>query len=542
MPNTRRAGIVCLEHFPYSLTPADLQITELNAQGAPAETLSLSFSVCAQAPTGEVTLSVTDLTGPGGRISADCIDLHVVKVWEQSGIGIYRSTGILTPELLVKDDRVPYHDGYRRIFPTWKQYIRPRRVFRAPDIWLVGDVRTAFGAGVPKQIWARVRIPASTAAGAYHGRITFSGHGDLPVHVEVLPIVLAEPEQDLFMWFKGTLDWTRPQHYVSEPVFRAQLQDIFDLGFRSISLSEHRAPLLQRALDIARDVGFRRNVLLVYPYPPDFLDLDFHGMRPLVYVSDEIDARGKDAVAAHIRELRGKPAGAKSMISLRQQSFFRRLQDNSDIGHAPDIVSYFLPDNLAYFMALSQFPHLSADNVYYYWPLHMEKPDLHRVLSGLLLWKSRAAGISPYCYQHLPVPPSSPYDDFDDWDAGTPADTRPLRDHMATYPARSGSIPTVQWEGLREGINDLRYLTTLQKALGRAALHQEASALIDEAVARREAFLARIKFPTVSILSDTERQPYPDISPEQYHAFRAQMAKDIMALREYCDAEPRMTK
>ena len=36
-----------------------------------------------------------------------------------------------------------------------------------------------------------------------------------------------------------------------------------------------------------------------------------------------------------------------------------------------------------------------------------------------------------------------------------------LKDHLATYPARRGSVPTLQWKGLSAGLYDLRYLETL---------------------------------------------------------------------------------
>jgi hypothetical protein len=36
---------------------------------------------------------------------------------------------------------------------------------------------------------------------------------------------------------------------------------------------------------------------------------------------------------------------------------------------------------------------------------------------------------------------------------------------MLTYPTQNGVIDTVQWESIREGINDVRYLTTFYTAL-----------------------------------------------------------------------------
>src|SRR5205085_1653226 len=106
----------------------------------------------------------------------------------------------------------------------------------------------------------------------------------LEVQLEVLPIKLVEPQQDLFIWYKGTLDCRRPQHYLSEDMFRAQLQDIYDHGFRSLSLNEFEPEQLQRALNIAVSIGFNRHVVLTATYPERFLKIDFKGLTPFYYL------------------------------------------------------------------------------------------------------------------------------------------------------------------------------------------------------------------------------------------------------------------
>ena len=51
------------------------------------------------------------------------------------------------------------------------------------------------------------------------------------------------------------------------------------------------------------------------------------------------------------------------------------------------------------------------------------------------------------------------WNDFDD---------QTYRDHNFTYPTVNGIVPTVQWEGFREAVNDVRYLTTLSQAIANA--------------------------------------------------------------------------
>jgi hypothetical protein len=166
----------------------------------------------------------------------------------------------------------------------------------------------------------------------------------------------------------------------------------------------------------------------------------------------------------------------------------------------------------------------------------MEKPLLHRVLAGFYLWTSGASGIAPYCYQHRPRYPSSPFDDFDEWEPGfhVGAERRPFKDHMTTYPARTGSIPTLQWKGLSDGLTDLRYLTTLEAVLRDAAADDRVAvrALAADIVRRRDALLARVSLGDIDIVAEATTVPYADGRAIDLRAAREQVARDVIALRE----------
>ena len=43
-------------------------------------------------------------------------------------------------------------------------------------------------------------------------------------------------------------------------------------------------------------------------------------------------------------------------------------------------------------------------------------------------------------------------------------DNASYRDHTMAYPTENGVVDTVQWEGFREAVDDVRYLTTLMQA------------------------------------------------------------------------------
>jgi hypothetical protein len=499
--------------------------------------VSLAFAVHTTEPIGEIAFEVGALTGPSGSIDAGATDVFVVKVWEQAGVGVYQSKPVRVPELLVKDDRPPLSDGYRRWCGHWRHLHRRSSYYVPPAVRSVGPACTSLDARETKQVWLSVRVPADAAPGRYTGMVAASAHGHLVIELEVLPFALVEPAQDLMMWYKATLDCRLSQHWVTPAVYEAQLRDIHDHGFRSISINDHDPEFVRQAIEIARSVGFRRNLVLLEEYPPATVAQWLGPLTPVYYLSDELDARGPSAVGHHIANWReARRRGAKGMVSLLHRGAERRFSDGGDIGHPPDIVSYYLPHNHEYFRAHSESPDLRARDTYYYWLSHMEKPLLHRVLSGFYLWKSGASGIAPYCYQHLPRHPYSPFDDFDEWEPGfhVGGERRPFKDHMTTYPARGGSIPTLQWKGLSDGITDLRDLTTLDRAATDARAHERAAAraLAADVTRRRDALLARFSLTHIDIVSEQDAAPYDGIGAADLRAAREQIARDTVALHE----------
>ena len=61
-------------------------------------------------------------------------------------------------------------------------------------------------------------------------------------------------------------------------------------------------------------------------------------------------------------------------------------------------------------------------------------------------------------------------------------DSTSYRDHNFTYPTVNGVIDTVQWAGFREGVDDVRYMTTLENLIANSddkATADEAQAWLD---------------------------------------------------------------
>ncbi|MEO7368189.1 MAG: hypothetical protein ABIZ36_09540, partial [Gemmatimonadaceae bacterium] len=438
-------------------------------------------------------------------------------------------------ELLLKDDRITLRDKYVRGCGSPWHIHKARTRYNPPRVRLSGPVQTFIASGATKQFWISLAVPVDATPGDYYGSILVRQNGktllEVGVHVTVLGIELVPPLKDTMLWYRGTINCHHWRHYIRREVFETQLKDIYDHGFRSISLWETDAKRLQQALDTAQAIGFCGNVVMNGFRKELWSSVDFGKLRPVAYVSDEVDA-DVTRLGAHVKAIQhAKSNGVRTMASVLDWRTLEQTMSRA-LGLQPDIVSVYAPGNRGR-LGFSKQNGLDNADLYFYWQAHMEKPLVHRMLAGLLLWKSGADGISPYCYQHLPGIPHSPFDDFDPWD-DTQVDTlgRRFKDHMATYPARNGVIHTLQWKGLAEGLTDLRYLNTLDAAIEAAEQAADPSIRERGPKARRQVELAVEKFhwDDVDILSETSATPYPDFGSRDMLELRRTIVDQLKEL------------
>ena len=82
----------------------------------------------------------------------------------------------------------------------------------------------------------------------------------------------------------------------------------------------------------------------------------------------------------------------------------------------------------------------------------MEQPETYRKNFGLLLWQNDYDGAMTYIYR---------------WQWGDFYRPR-YKQHNMVYATKDGVIDTVQWEGYREGVDDVRYVATLIEMIEKA--------------------------------------------------------------------------
>ena len=454
---------------------------------------------------GAVRLKVaaTALKGPEGAIGADAVDIRAVKCWYQSGAGgrfpINRGMRVLTPELLLRDDdlvkvdydkkenyvKLSFPDGTRK----WLWVSSPKPTPEERNISVaaqpIRDARTLQPVTVPKQtakqFWLTVHVPANARAGKYTGAIHLRCAGKLletlRLELEVLPFDL-EPnalESSVYFHWGIELDVTGQGtvRYRKRSVaqYRAELENLLAHGVDNPTLGvRFDTGLLGLALWLRREVGMKNDHLYYLiasaGAPPEQIQQIIKIAKQFgysdVYFYGRDEARGEKLKAQRAIWERVHKAGGKVFVAGSQGHNFPALGDLQDL-----LVCYGDPSKEE-----AALWHSKGHKIFCYANPQsgIEEPETYRRNFGLLLAANDYDGGMTYIFYHG-------WNDFSG---------RRYRQHNFVYPTVDGVIDTIQWEGYREGIDDLRYLATLRKAIEtakksgghKAKLAQQAQAFV----------------------------------------------------------------
>ncbi len=169
---------------------------------------------------------------------------------------------------------------------------------------------------------------------------------------------------------------------------------------------------------------------------------------------------------------------------------------------------------------LKESKELGYKKIWNYNSLGRHKLDVRgeRIAYGFLPWKLGSSGVSQYVLREYG--PKAKNEDFVAYDHINYG--RSYYDF--TYPAADGPLPTQQWEALRWGIYDYRYLYTLNKMI----LAAGDSPAAKEARSQLEAIMS--SFPCD--YATPKRAEYLDLfPPEALDAWRWRVAQAIMKLQ-----------
>lgn len=422
-----------------------------------------------------VTVSVTDLKAGhrrvGGKlepalISAKDIDVRVVKCWYQAGDALNDTRHkMLKPELLLHDDDLVRVDYDRQL-----NYIKNYATIHDADHLLPFAVPRHQN----KQIWLTTRIAKGFPSGRYTGQVSIKVDGklvkSLNISVQVNPFVLPAPMIEYALYYEGSLSEDVPLKAEARQKSREQmLNDLIDMkehGLTNATLWHQFSPdktkwpedlqLLRKTLAIRKEMGWGTKTLLYLDWKniaKDDLAAYKEKVRSIITVAKSSGI--KDVYIYGADEMTDKAfaalkpmydavheSGAKNFVAMTETTYLKYGKGLIDIPIFWGIPGIHMKqvDKLA----------KSGASIWKYSSPQagLEEPESYRRVYGLQLLINGFSGACNYQYQ------IGSWNDFIDPNG---------RPKVMAYPTVTSPVPTLQWEGWRKGVDDVRYATLLKQ-------------------------------------------------------------------------------
>lgn len=512
------------DYDPSALPATETGRAPLTAFACAGEKEPLGAVMVASQALSQVTLSCAGLQGPGGAtIPADRIAVHPVK------------------RILMRN-----------------HYARPADDVSPRDRYLMPNEPFAMPANTFRRVHLLVDVPSDTAPGEYTGALRIEADGKsvaLPLRLTVLPLALAAPSRHYSIYYR------QPLNDATEPLVRRELADLRAHGADRVLWA---ARLNWRKAD---DGTIRVDYSALEPYVAMQLEYGFQGplivhdgLEQLAQMTDgetgqQFLAEAKKGIVAmrayaqakgwpelvltHMDEVFGEGRLeryinlAKAIRQVPEQRLYitfhsqpkpavaemtKQILPYVDIrcyhGHSLDwwIAAGHTWDELAADLQAT------GDEAWCYYNLRgaPETAEWARLTNGFWLWLTPVACHVPWAYNSWK---GDPLDDADGYDFGY------------AFPVGDRIIGTRQWEGYREGIDDLRYLTTLESRLAAAKQQGGKAAQVAEA----EAWLTDLRktlmdVPLVEEQSAIVKPLVAKYGEADYDAWRRKAAELAMAL------------
>jgi len=462
--------------------PADMKkIDSLSCNITPGEFEPLSFIIKSFGKTEILSIKITELKNENNKLFNGIIDPYIVKVWYQAGITSKdirnENSKLLTQELLIKNDKLIKLDRINeqnyllcKTIENKEKYINitdsPNTDFSELKIADTPDLQPFILDDDYRQIWLKCFADSSELPGIYRGFIEIATSGKnvhkIPIRINVLPFKLDDPRIIYSVYYTGQIkDYQRPYHYVdkTEKQLTIELKDIKDHGF-NYPVNYQKNNYLLRNLEIRKSLGYSTDKILQIDLNL-FSDAVFNNdtnslISKVREYSEVIKKSGWDSLYIYgIDE--ADSANIKKQIPFWQKT--KSLCNGIFIGAVKDVYKYV--DNEISFAVVhgetdftipEKFHKQNIKVLSYHNPqAGQENPEIYRNNYGFDLILKNYDGAMIYAYQKNY---GNFWNDFDDPE-------KRFREEAFTYPVTDGIISTIQWEGMREAIDDIRYFETL---------------------------------------------------------------------------------
>jgi hypothetical protein len=392
-----------------------------------------------------------------------------------------------------------------------------------------------------RQIWLTVHVPENAKPGRYNGTLTFKPQNHpaqtVAIQLTVYPLTLHKSERVQGMyWNEAALFY--PQNRQKE------LDDMARHGIRAVVTGSFSVPELKKqgeqvAVDFTRMdalvAAIKKAGLMGYmPFLTASTEIniaEFLKAHPEVKMTQDdayklvIAQTFEHAKANHWPEILFYPVdeignGAKYLEKMKHLGALIRAA-------APDAKIYCTVNNFAAGLEAAAYIDYACVNI----PLSREQeqqilqsgkaymrygnsynynPRLSRTVSGFGFW--RLPAVAMYYWHYL----STSADPFNALDGGT-------RDWVSSYPTPDGPVNSIDFEAIREGIDDTNYIATMQNLMAKARQNGKAQ----DAVKQGQTILDEIT------AADPSYNQYDliGVPNEKYHQWRSRMAQVIIQLQ-----------
>jgi len=518
----KRGYVVFVRHTSQNInatsTPSDAErAAGLTLSACPGEREAAQLGLFPLRKVDGLKVSISDLSGPGGgKVPAASVQIHKLRnFWAREG-------GMFGMDLTAR-------------------FLQP---FDALDL----------APGLTRALWLTFKVPDGIPAGEYKGQVTLEAGGvqaSIPVTLTVNGFTLDKID-DMTVSCTGTTaghwrgwypEFEARWWQVAEDVIRDQAEHGLNAltggpGFTLKAIKDGKAEIdftdadrwmelaVKYGLTLRGDAyqGFDLNVGFNQSYQPDgpqkndaaaqaAFGVKYDELLRIAYAEVERHAKEKNWPPRNfylLDEPRPENRNIESALEYTKQHV--KAAPNTKFsgyyspGDGRDAYFPVMPVTVAHHTAASLKMCVDAGKEAWNYSGGGARYDIGRWC--YVLKQKGLKGFLRNGYQYVN---SDPYYDFSDVEASW----------AQVYPSKRGITASIDWERTAQGINDLRYLVTLEHRIKAA----KAGGAKAAEVAAAESFLAEtLKGITV------EDESTADLKPEAWTAFRAALAKHITAL------------
>ncbi len=420
-------------------------------------------------------------------------EIFVVHFWPQRTSWRSR-TYYITPELLL-----PYNAEEGSVW-TPAQYVLVEKPYEIP-------------AGRTGALWVRFSVGRSAAPGTYSLRLRLQAAKkaalSVPISLEILPFMLSKPPDKFWLMYGDVRRWAKmsdEQRWLDAKDFASHgIDGIVEMPLGNFDLSglkQGRVKIdikqTRRYLELLRQAGMRGPWVMVgrvagqvrralgisadlnKPWPEAIRQgvqkcaaaaasaYKNLGIEWYFYGCDEPSEENIYAIEQYKNWHEG---GAPIYVTINRPGFWTAMAEYID---APCFSKWLIDNPVRWRGMMDSCRRLGKQMWWYGSGCYIGQEGRmfpNRFLAGYLFWKTQARCQVSWTYTR---PHEDPFNDFD----GVKANRVEPKEQATIYPwwekpgdwsSYRGPIQTIQWEALREGIDDYCYLYTLSSEAERAA-------------------------------------------------------------------------